>query len=390
MAKSPDPRAAASRRAFLSGQAAVEALGRWADGNADDRRRTETRPLPPPEPAYLLHFGRRAMACEFEVYLPAGGGQAAESAAAALAALDLVDALETQLTVYRETSEVMEVNRRAALEPVNVEPRLFALLQLCQRLHLETDGAFDVTSGPLTKAWGFFRRQGAMPTAEAITEALARVGGEKIELDASAHRVRFRQPGVEMNLGSIGKGYALDRCAELLCQRGVASFLLHGGHSSVLAKGSRDATMLSGEAGDSDQIGESKKSYPVASGGWKVGVVDPLRPDKRLAEIHLRDRALATSGSGSQFFRHAGRRYGHILDPRSGWPAENVFSATVLAPTAAEADALATAFFVLGPNRAAEYCQIRPSVSFLMVHARPGGPPEVTHGNLGEGEWRLL
>ena len=316
------------------------------------------------------------MACEFEVYLNAGQHPAA--AAGALAALDLVDALEAQLTVYRETSEVMDINRRAAVEPVAVEPRLFQLLQLCLRLNAETGGAFDITSGPLTKVWGFYRRQGAVPTAEAIEQARQNVGGEKIELDETRRTVRFTRPGVEINLGSIGKGYALDRCAERLAEQDVESFLLHGGQSSVLGRGSRRETLEAGH-----------ETSNKGAAGWKVGVIHPLRPDDRLAEILLRNRALGTSGAGSQFFRHAGKRYGHILDPRTGWPAEGVYSSTVVASTAAEADALATAFFVLGPVKAIEYCQTHPRVAFLMVDAR-GRSREVTTAGLDDSVLRIL
>src|SRR5438105_3288731 len=119
--------------------------------------------------AYLLQFSRRAMACEFE--LTVNAGQYGEVGSHALAALDLIDELESQMTVFRETSEVMDINRRAAHEPVTVEPRLFQLLQTCLRLYRETDGAMDITTGPLTKVWGFYRRQGQMPSKDDILAA---------------------------------------------------------------------------------------------------------------------------------------------------------------------------------------------------------------------------
>ena len=331
-----------TRRDFLTGQAAADALADLVDPQAAPL-------LPPPEAqeAYLVQFGRRAMACQFEVFFNAG--QYAHASDEALRALDLVDELEARLTVYRETSEVVEINRRAATEEVLVEPRLLELLEYALQLHEETGGAYDITSGPLSKVWGFYRRQGQIPDAAALGEALARVGSHQVEVSLDRQTIRFRQPGMELNLGSIGKGYALDRAAESLAAAGIDTFLWHGGQSSIFARGSR-----TGQGG----------------AGWLVSIGDPLRPGKELAQVRLRDRALGASGSGTQFFRHESRRYAHILDPRTGWPAEGVLSATALAPTAAQADALATAFYVMGPEGTLDYCRRHPEVAALLACPR--------------------
>jgi thiamine biosynthesis lipoprotein len=194
------------------------------------------------------------------------------------------------------------------------------------------------------------------------------VGNQYVQLDQAAQSVRFARPGLEINLGSIGKGYALDRAAELLEQQGVHDFLLHGGSSSVLARGSHAAD------------GEGS--------GWSVGVRNPLRPQLRLGQLKLDNRALATSGSGTQFFVHEGQRYGHILDPRSGWPARGVLSVSTLASTAAEADALSTAFYVMGPEAAAAYCQTHPEIGFVMICPGERAGSLSTHvGGLEAGQW---
>jgi FAD:protein FMN transferase len=329
-----------TRREFLKGTAAADALAEIA---APSDAACEL-----PEPSrgtYLLKLSRRAMACQFEIILNAG--QYADATETGLAALDLVDRLEDQLSIYRETSEVSRLNRQAAQQPIAVEPRLFALLQTGVAIHAQTHGAYDITAGPLSSAWGFTRRAGSIPAAAAIAAARDCVGSRYLELDPATHGVRFLKSGLGINLGSIGKGYALDRCAELLLAAGIHDFLLHGGNSSVLARGAHGALAL-------DQ-------------GWSVGVRNPLRPDRRLGQLRLKDRALATSGSGTQFFVHEGRRFGHILDPRSGWPAEDVLSVSVLAPTAAEADALSTAFYVLGPEGAQDYCAGHPDVGAVML-----------------------
>src|SRR5262249_28270062 len=147
-------------------------------------------------------------------------------------ALDHIDRLEAQLTVYRDTSEVSRLNRLAARAPMPVEPGLFDLLALAERITAETGGAFDVTAGPLIKAWGFFHRQGRGRDAAELADAMSRVGMRYVALDPERRSVRYLRDGVEINLGSIGKGYALDRVGELLRRtHGVTAGLLNGGNS---------------------------------------------------------------------------------------------------------------------------------------------------------------
>jgi thiamine biosynthesis lipoprotein len=350
-----------TRRDFLQGKAAVDALV--------DFTQQLGAGLELPEPAsgnYLLRLSRRAMACQFEFFFNAG--QYAGATEAGLSAFDMVDQLEDQLSVFREHSEISRLNRHAGDEPIVVEPRLFGLLEGALAIHAATAGAYDVTVGPLSRLWGFTRRAGAVPDAHELAAARALVGSQALELDASLHAARLANPGMEINLGSIGKGYTLDRCAQLLTEAGIDDFLLHGGNSSVLARGAHMALS------------------PLE--GWRVGLRDPLRPDRRVGQLRLNDRALATSGSGTQFFMHEGRRYGHILDPRTGWPAQGVFSTSVLAPTAAEADALSTAFYVLGPDGTRAFCDRRPDVAAVMFCPGTGEDEILRHTfNLDGHDW---
>lgn len=326
------------------------------------------------------------MACEFEVVLNAG--QYPSGPDAAVAALDLVDQLEAQLTVYRDTSEVSRLNARAATEPVAVESRLFELLEQAIALSQETGGSFDVTSGPLSKVWGFYRRQGQMPAESAVAGALALVGSDGLKLDREVQAVQFDRPGMEINLGAIGKGYAIDRAAGLLLSEGVSDFMIHGGNSSVLASGSR---MLDTSPQKPAEPPSTTADQPPAETGWTVALRHPLKPDQRLAEFRLIDQALGTSGSGTQYFHHQGKRYGHILDPRTGWPADGVLSSTVIAPTAAEADALSTALYVMGLERATEFCSRHPEISALLTTAGTrAGTIELHPLNLAENSWRVL
>jgi thiamine biosynthesis lipoprotein len=288
-----------------------------------------------------LRFARKAMATTFEVILPFGLPGAH---LLALDALDQIDRLEDQLTVYRDHSEVSRLNARAARHSVPVEAGLFELLSLAKTLHAETGGAFDIAVGALVKAWGFYRREGRVPPERERTEAQERSGMQHVRLDAERRTVAYDRPGLEINLGSIGKGYALDRAAALIGPRDV---LLHGGHSSVLARGSE----------------------APGRRGWAVGLLDPDRPGCRRGVLRLCDRGLGTSAITYQHFQHEGHKLGHLLDPRTGWPASGILSATATAPTATEADALATAFFILGPEGTRAYCAAHPDVGAVLLTA---------------------
>ena len=296
------------------------------------------------------------MATLFEVRLGAGVPGAVELASRAL---DLIDALEAQLTVYRDDSEVSRLNATAHLGPVQVEPGLFALLETAQRLGDETGGAYDVTTGALSVAWGFFKGPRRVPDPVSLADARAHTGRHLLRLDPVRKSVAFERPGVLINLGSIGKGYAVDRAASILHDHWwPTSALVHGGHSSLFALGSPP-----GRFGDR----------------WEVALRNPFRLEVPLGLLRLRNRGLGTSGTDFQRFEAGGRAFGHILDPRTGEPAQGPAGVTVLAPTAAVADALSTAFFLLGRDAAAGYVQTHPEIAAVFVEAGPAdGSPRVT------------
>ena len=175
------------------------------------------------------------MATRFEIALH--GDDDPRLRAAAEEALDEIERLDAQLSLYRNTSEISRLNAAAAAGPVRVSPPLFQLLSRARDLHRETGGVFDITIGPLMRCWGFMRDTGRLPTDEALAAARERVGMELIELDEDQFTVRFRRDGVMLDLGSIGKGYALERAANLLRDAGVTSAILHGGTSTVCAIG---------------------------------------------------------------------------------------------------------------------------------------------------------
>ena len=297
---------------------------------------------------HWVRVHRTAMACRFEVTLPS---DAARHVPAARRALDEADRVEAALTVFRETSELVRVNRGAAAAPVLLDEELFALLRLCRALSADTSGAFDITSTPLSRCWGFLRRDGRLPAPPEIDGARSRTGVDLVRLDEATRTVRFAREGVELNLGSIGKGYALGCMARLLAQAGVRDALVSAGGSSVLALGGPD-------------------------GGWIIDLKSRQVGADRLARLRLKSPAeaghyvpvaLATSGAGEQFVEIDGTRYGHVIDPRTGWPARGVLSVSVVADDPAVADALSTAFLVGGPALAERYCASHPETLVLLT-----------------------
>jgi FAD:protein FMN transferase len=347
-----------NRRDFLRPRRLAAAAGEVL-GLVDELTRPETGEADQasmavkPGEAALIRFARRAMATVFEIIIPFGTPDAHE---AAEVGLDEIDRLEAQLTVYRDTSEMSRLNHLAPYTGVRVEEGLFDLLRTAARLHQESEGAFDVSAGALIKAWGFFKGPRRVPSETERTEVLAQVGMQHVVLEESGRAVRYLRPGLEINLGSIGKGYALDRVADILREGWkIPSALLHGGHSSIYAIG----------------------NAPGEKDGWSIALRHPWDPEKRLGTVRLRDRALGTSAATFRYLEHEGRKLGHVLDPRTGWPAEGVASVSVLAPTAAEADALATAFFIQGPLWAQAYCQAHPGIGAILLAEGENAVPVV-------------
>ena len=286
-------------------------------------------------------LGLNAMATRFEFML--WGAKPSDLQAAAYAAIEEIRRLEDQLSIYRDNSETTEINLFAAQRPVIVDPRLFQFLQHARRLHDETRGAFDITVGPLIRAWGFLGGSGAMADTEEIHKALELVGMQKIELIEEDHSVRFLSDGMMIDLGAIGKGYAIDRAADILRDCGIPGALLHGGTSSVAAVGARpDGTP------------------------WPIAVQHPMEPQSYLTIVHLLDNTLSVSAISGKCFQYESRRYGHVLDPRTGEPVQRTILAAVVGPSATDGDALSTGLMVGGENLF-EHLRHKPETQLLLA-----------------------
>jgi thiamine biosynthesis lipoprotein len=253
--------------------------------------------------------------------------------AAADAAFDEVRRLDDLLSNYLPGSEWSEVNRNAATKPVKVSPELFALISACVEYSRESEGAFDITVGPLMKVWGFYKGSGHLPHKPEIAAALAKVGYRHILLDRAAQTVRFDRPGVEMDPGGVGKGYAVDRMVEVLRKNGVRIALVAGSGSSIYGMG----------------------APPDEPMGWPVKIKDPWDNRKTLAEVWLKDSSMSTSGSYEKFFRAEGKIYAHIMDPRTGYPAQGSVSVSVIAPRTIDSEVWAKPYFVNGRQWAVKH-----------------------------------
>jgi len=313
-----------------------------------------------------LEVGRWLMACQFHVML--NEGLPIHSGDSALAALDRIEGLESILSIYKPESELSRLNRNAALSPQKVSAEVFSILELARQVYGATEGAFDMTAASLSEAWGFARRQGHQPTPEQIESAISKVGMQHVVFDPSNQMVKINKEGLQLSSGGIGKGFALDCACEILEGDGVTDFLIHGGQSSVRAKGNR---------------------YDIDSSiGWRVSVLHPEQPKIQLGAIRLVNQSLGTSGPANQFFYYNGIRYGHIIDPRTGWPASGMLSVTVLHPSAAWADALATGLYVMGVDKAIAYCEKHPETGMIAIlPTKRQSDVEIVTCNLDETTW---
>ena len=242
------------------------------------------------------------------------------------AAFEEAHRLDALLSNYLPASEWSRINREAAAHPVAVSPELFRLLSDCNKYSRASDGTFDLTVGPLMRAWGFFGGERHVPSSGQIRDALELVGYRHVQLNARKGTVSFDRAGVEIDPGGVGKGYAVDRMVKILQARGIHNALVAASGSSIYGLG----------------------APPEEPRGWSMSIADPWDHRKNVAQVFLRDLSLSTSGSYEKSFRVGDRRYSHIMDPRSGSPAEGAVQVTVIAPRAVDSEVWAKPYFILG------------------------------------------
>jgi thiamine biosynthesis lipoprotein len=282
----------------------------------------------------------------------AGDARAETAEAAIEAAFEEVARIEDRLSEWREGSDISAVNREAGRRSVTVGPELFEVVERSLEMRERTGGAFDITFAGCGRLWAF--RPPRVPDAEEIARCLPRVGGEVV-LDAGRSTVFLPHAEARIGIAGIGKGYGVDRAAEVLEAHGITDYIVDGGGDIRLA----------GRKGD----------LP-----WSVGIAHPRRPGQLYAAVELGQGAVVTSGDYQKFFQQDGVRYHHILDPRTGRPARLAAAVTVVAPDATRADALATGLFVMGPEAGLALVETLPGVEALFfgpdleVHRSSGFP----------------
>jgi thiamine biosynthesis lipoprotein len=284
----------------------------------------------------------QAMGTVFTMYLYAVDGQ--HAAANFEMAFEEIDRLDATLSNYRPGSELSRINRSAAREAVTTDPEVFGFLQRCMDYSRRSNGAFDITVGPLMRAWGFFRGEGHYPSSAKLAEARKPVGWQYVALNTKLRTVRFTTPGVELDPGGIGKGFAVDSVVALLRESGVTAALVDAGSSSIYALGA-----------------------PPHEKGWRVQIPRPEDRSKSISTVFLRDTSLSTSGNYEKLFLLNGHVYCHIMDPRSGEPVQGMLQTTVITPLATDSDALSTAMFVMGPTEGGKLLQSVPGASGLWI-----------------------
>lgn len=298
-------------------------------------------------------FAHQAMATTFEVIIQHEDRSYARQAAKA--AFDEIDRLEGHLSRFLETSDVTRINHLAAGQPVALSLDTFECLTISDEVFAETGGAFDVTVGLLVDCWlDKEKKLPRTPSPEELQFAREHTGMDLILFDEPTHAVALTNSPIHVDLGAVGKGYAVDRVAELLHEWSIDRALIHGGFSSVLAL---DA--------------------PQGTAGWPVTLSHPTDRSHTLARVSL--AGVSVSGSGVEQGRH-------IIDPRTGVPAQGKIATWSIAPDAARADAVSTAFMVMTPEEVRDFCADHPQVRALLI--MPGAEPGSAERIVTAGQWK--
>ncbi|MBB4077603.1 thiamine biosynthesis lipoprotein [Lewinella aquimaris] len=287
------------------------------------------------------HRAERLMGCNFDLTVVAADeGSAKDYLDLAVAEIQRIERL---ISSWDSTSQTSAINRMAGTAPVVVDRELFDLIQRANGISRLTDGAFDLTYAALDRIWAFDGSMTRMPDREAVRASVAKVGYRHIRLDPESSSVYLPEAGMKIGFGAIGKGYAADRARELLERAGVKGGIINA---------SGDLTAW-GTRADGQE--------------WKVAITNPLNREKAFAWFPISDRAVVTSGDYEKFVTFEGVRYTHIIDPRTGYPSSGIVSATVFAPKAELADALATAVFVMGIETGLDFINQLPEIDLIIV-----------------------
>lgn len=302
----------------------------------------------PPSPAFALPanlplrklaFAALGTTCEVQYAAPNGDAQAS---AFERAAVSWVQAFEAKFSRFRPESLVSRINAAAGRAWVEIDAEMETLLQLCDTLHAMTQGILDPTALPLIQLWNYKAENPRIPSAEEITRARALVGWKKVQ--RAPGKIFLPVAGMALDFGGFGKEYAVDFVAQLALDHGLPGALVDFGH-------------------DLRALGQ-----PPGRPAWHIGLEDPKKPGTSAGSVALVGKGIASSGDYIRGFTIEGKRYGHIIDPRTGWPVANgCMQATVIAPSCLQAGVLSTTAFVLGVPQGIAFIQACPGAEGLLV-----------------------
>jgi thiamine biosynthesis lipoprotein len=282
------------------------------------------------------------------VEVEADGGDAPARQAAIDEAFGAIFEVDHLMSNYRNDSELSRINRAAAYAGVPVSDPMFSVLQAANDVSARSGGAFDITVGPLVRLWGFHDKKPHVPTAGEFLAVRPLVDYRNVRLDRRQRTVRFARPGVEIDLGGIAKGFAVELAAGVLRRRGLAGFIDAGGNQYVLGR-------------------------PEGKSLWTIGVKDPDAPTRLLGVIETAETSISTSADYANFLTENGRTYGHILDPHTLQPSDKALSVTILSSDGTLADAISKAAFILGPRAGLELVASFPGMSGLIAYRDRNG-----------------
>lgn len=293
------------------------------------------------KPTEAVVYNKMLMGTLVEITLYEEGG--VDTDRAAETAFAEIERLERVFSSYIPESDVSKVSTNAGGGPLRVAPEVIEALKTAIKVSDLSEGAFDPTVGALARLWGYSGEKGAVPSRKDISKALPLVDYKKIELDEKAGTVRLAKKGMQLNLGGVAKGYIVKKAFEALKREGVGRAIIHAGGDMAVFGGSAERP-------------------------FTIGIQHP-REKKLLGEAYVSDGAVSTSGDYERFFMKDGKRYHHILDPETGWPAAKTRSVTIIASDHTLADGLSTAVFVLGPEKGMALIESLGSVEGVIVDA---------------------
>lgn len=283
----------------------------------------------------------KLMGSRFDLSVVAGNAEEADTYIDL--AVNEISRIERLISSWDPNSQTSEINRNAGVQPVKVDKELFGLIERSLVISRLTDGAFDISFASMDRIWKFDGSMTAFPAAEEVARSVQKVGYQKIVLDQENSTVFLPEPGMKIGFGAIGKGYAADKAKQLLKGKGVVAGIINA---------SGDMNTWGKQPGGED---------------WKVAITNPLNKDQAFALVPLTGGAVVTSGDYEKYVVFNGVRYTHIIDPRTGYPAHGIISATVFAPSAELADALATSVFVMGWEVGIERINQLPNVECIII-----------------------